>query len=242
MRVGILEDDPVQLKLLCHVVEWLGHSAHQYVTAAAIQRDLAYQSFDMLLLDWQLPDSSGIEVLRWVREKVEDRVPVLFVTARTDENDIVEALTAGADDYIVKPVRVRELSARIRAMQRRAYPEVEGPQTYGPYCLDSVRKVATLHKEEIALTHREFDLAWFLFRNMGRLISRRHLQEGVWRSDADTNSRSVDTHISRLRRKLNLTAETGYRLTSIYSQGYRLEDLTVAAADELALPQPSMTQ
>lgn len=232
MRVGILDDDPVQLSLLSHVVEWLGHSAHQYASAAPMQRDLAYQSFDMLLLDWQLPDSSGLEVLRWVRQKVQDRVPVLFVTARTAERDIVEALTAGADDFISKPIRVNELSARIRAMQRRAYPEVEGPQTYGAYRLDPVRKVATLREEEVTLTHREFDLAWFLFRNMGRLISRQHLQEDVWRSDADTNSRSVDTHISRVRRKLALSVENGYRLTSLYSQGYRLEDMNAPAPDQ----------
>ncbi|HSV52404.1 MAG TPA: response regulator transcription factor [Burkholderiaceae bacterium] len=223
MRIGILDDDPVQLQLLAHVARAMGHGVNEYALGDALMRALARESYDMLILDWQLPDSTGIKVVEWVRRNVSERIPVLFVTSRDDERDIVEALTAGADDYMVKPVRVSELTARIRSLLRRGYPEAVGIQTFGAYQVNPENKTVALRGAALELTSREFDLAYFMFRNAGRLVSRCHLQEAVWRTKGDVQSRSLDTHMSRLRSKLLLRQENGYRLSSIYSQGYRLE-------------------
>jgi len=223
MRIGILDDDPVQMQLLAHVARAMGHTVNEYALGDAMLRALAYESYDMLILDWQLPDSTGIKVVEWVRRNISESIPVLFVTSRDDERDIVEALTAGADDYMVKPVRVSELTARIRALLRRGYPETVGIQTFGIYQLNPDNKIIEMSGVPQELTMREFDLAYFMFRNLGRLVSRRHLQEAVWRTKGDIPSRSLDTYMSRLRSKLSLRPENGYRLTSVYGQGYRLE-------------------
>lgn len=235
MRIAILDDDPVQLQLLSHVARALGHSANEYALGDALMRALAYESYDMLILDWQLPDSTGLKVLEWVRRNVSDRIPILFVTSRDEERDIVEALSAGADDYMVKPVRVGELAARIRTLLRRGYPDAAGVQTFGPYRFDPDKNLAELNGVPLDLKQREFDLAYFMFRNLGRLVSRGHVQEAVWRTRTETMSRTLDTHMSRLRTKLQLRQENGFRLTSVYSQGYRLEAVA-ALEDGLSAP------
>jgi DNA-binding response OmpR family regulator len=182
-------------------------------------------------LDWNIPDMSGLEVLRWVRANLKTRVPVLFVTSHVDEADLVEALKAGADDYMCKPVRVPELLARLHALLRRAYPEQTSEiLSSGDYVFDQKAKTLTHKGQLLDLKHREYELAYLLFSRLGELLSRKYLQESVWGGQADVVSRTLDTHVSRLRVKLDLRPENGYRLSSVYSLGYRLEALNQRAA------------
>src|SRR5688500_7981270 len=184
------------------------------------------ESFDLFLLDWQVPDVSGAEVLTGLRANVSKTVPVLFVTVRDSEQDIVFALEHGADDYMVKPVRRQELVARVHALLRRAYPREEKKQlSFPPYEIDIQRGEIKRNGEKIDLTPKEFELAVTLFRNLGRLMSRGHLQETVWGRTGDLATRTVDTHVSQVRKKLDLRAESGYRVVPIYNYGYRLERL-----------------
>ena len=178
-----------------------------------------------------MPDISGTEVLAWVRSNVSQRVPVLFVTGRTSENDIVAGLAAGADDYMIKPLRSSELVARVQALLRRAYPEAVHDQiTFGGYRFETSRNEVHFETEQgprvALLTQKEFDLAIMLFRNSGRPLSRSHIREVVWGRDIEIPSRTMDTHISRIRTKLEMRPEHGFRLVPVYSYGYRLDRVT----------------
>src|SRR5258706_2679037 len=122
MRIAILEDDPDQLALLRRWMVEDGHDVHGYMSGRETMKQAGRESFDLFMLDWQVPDVSRAEVLTWLRSNVSKTVPVLFVTVRDSEQDIVFALERGADDYMVKPVRRQELLSRVRALLRRADP------------------------------------------------------------------------------------------------------------------------
>ena len=228
MRIAILDDDPAQLDLLRHTVKALGYAPHCFSTGQMLMRELARDTFDMFILDWELPDTTGIQIVRWVRTQQGARMPILMVTQRSGEFDIIEGLNAGADDYMIKPVRVAELIARVRAMLRRGYPTpAGGVESFGDYKFDGSGGLVELAGERIELKQREFDLALFMFRKQGRLVSRLQLRDEVWKSQAETDFRTIDVHMSRLRTKLKLRSEFGYRLLSVYSQGYRLEPVAL---------------
>ena len=226
MRIAILEDDPDQLALLERWLADAGHDVHPYQSGRETMRHAGRESFDIFVLDWQVPDVSGPEVLAWVRNNVSKHVPVLFVTVRDSEEDIVFALENGADDYMIKPARKHELLARVNALLRRAYPrEEEALLSFPPFEIDTRRGEVRRAGAKIELTPKEFDLAVVLFRNIGRLLSRGHLQESVWGRSGDLATRTVDTHISQVRKKLDLRPETGFRVVPIYNYGYRLEQV-----------------
>lgn len=229
MRTAILEDDANQAQVLVRWLTEAGHDCHPFDSGKALVRNLGRETYDLLLLDWNIPDMNGTEVLAWVRTSLRSTVPVIFVTAQHSENAIVEALSSGADDYLVKPVRRRELVARALAVYRRAHAEalnevfVEVP----PYRFDLKARRAEVHGQTVDLTDKEFDLALFLFRERGRVLSRGHILERIWGRNANVVTRTVDTHMSRLRTKLDLGAQNGMRLSSVYSYGYRLEKIDV---------------
>lgn len=224
MRIAALDDEPRQLELIRHAMAVIGHECHGFEDGRSLQRALYQQSFDMLILDWRLPDVEGSDVVRWIREKLGSRLPILFVARRRKEEDMVEALTLGADDFMAKPIRVAELQARVKALLRRTYPALfETELSCGPYRFFPLTRTLQIHGQATRLKHREYTLALFLFRNIGRLLSREHLLEAVWGADAEVTSRSLDTHMSRLRSKLDLRPANGLVLSAVYGLGYRLE-------------------
>ena len=224
MRIAALDDDPLQLEFFTHALAAMGHTCRTFSTDAALLKDLRRETFDLLIVDWQLPDMHGPEIVTWVREQLGPTLPILFVTNRQSEDDIVQGLACGADDYMVKPVRMAEFSARVGALLRRAYPDnAKGVMVFGRY-----RFIADAHSLEmdgkpVELKAREYELALFLFQNLGRLLSRDHLREMVWEQTHDVTSRTIDTHISRLRSKLKLGPEHSYTISAVYGTGYRLE-------------------
>ena len=231
LRISILEDDPDQLALLKRWLAEDGHDVHGYVAGREAMKHAGRESFDLFILDWQVPDVSGADVLMWLRTNVSRTVPVLFVTVRDSEQDIVFALENGADDYMVKPARRQELLARVHALLRRAYPrEEEKLLSFPPFDIDIARGEIRRSGEKIELTPKEFELTVVLFRNVGRLLSRGHLQEAVWGRSGDLITRTVDTHVSQVRKKLDLRVETGYRVVPIYNYGYRLEQIVENAS------------
>jgi len=189
---------------------------------------LRRELYDMLVIDWQVPDLSGAEVLRWAREKLPPTLPVLFMTSRSGEDDIVAGLAAGADDYMIKPIRRGELVARVQALLRRAYPSQSAIEQiqFGNYIFESRTGRLTMSGVDIEVTQKEFDLALLFFRNLGRPLSRAYILEAVWSRDVEVPSRTMDTHVSRVRSKLQLRPENGFRLAPVYSYGYRLEQIS----------------
>jgi DNA-binding response OmpR family regulator len=172
-----------------------------------------------------LPDANGLDVIAWIRSSANADLPVIFLTARTSEADMVRGLNAGGDDYVVKPAKQQELIARVAAVLRRiAIDGIDsGQYDLPPYRVDTRRRRISYDGKDVELTPREFELATFLFRRHGRIVGRDSLLENVWNMNATVSTRTVDTHISRLRKKLDLNGEYGWRLAAVYQHGYRLE-------------------
>lgn len=227
MKIALLEDDQNLAEQLLRFLAAEEFNCKLYSTGQSFIFGVTHDSFDLLIMDWQLPDIEGIEALAQIRNQLEWRVPVLFLTQRDSEDDIVRALNAGADDYMVKPAREAELMARLRALMRRQQQATENEVTqYGPFQINQAKRTISLNGETLNLTDKDFDLTAFLFENKGRLLSRKYLLERVWGVSSDINTRTVDTHMSRLRRKLGIRPENGYRIKTIYQHGYRLEDVS----------------
>ena len=228
MRIIILEDDLDQADLLSAWLEEAGHHCSVHRDGSAFIREYKRDSYDIVMLDWNVPKLSGLEVLKHLRAHLDEQVPVVFITQRNSESDIVEALEAGADDYMAKPIRKLETIARVNAVARRmGYGEANTADNYNfaPYTIDTKLRQIHYNGELVEMTQKEYELAVFLFKNLGRVISRGHLLELVWGTSAKLNTRTVDTHISRLRSKLELDEQQEWRLTSVYRHGYRLEKI-----------------
>jgi DNA-binding response OmpR family regulator len=225
MRIAVLEDDPEQAMLLATWLESSGHHCSPHQTSDAFLKTVLRESFDLLILDWMVPRMSGIDVMRRFRESARDYTPVLIVTARDTEDDVVHALEAGADDYMSKPLRKNELLARVAALARRGRSgaAVEQLADSAPFTFDLDSHTISLFGDPIDLTEREFELALFMFRNAGRVVSRGHILQILWGvQQSEVQTRTVDTHISRLRKKLHLGGDSGWQLTAVYQHGYRL--------------------
>jgi len=232
VRIAILEDDEAQAELLAAWIEEDGHSTSVFFTADDFQAKFSQQAFDLLILDWILPKSSGLQVLRWVRQTVEWRIPVLFLTRRDAETDVVQALEAGADDYMAKPVSRAVVLARLHALARRAKLSEDLTRTIevAEFRVNQSEGVLTRFGEPVTMTEREFRLAYMLLSNIGRVLSREYLLKTVWGKQPNIATRTVDTHVSRLRQKLGLTPEHGWLLKAVYQHGYRLEQLSKPSA------------
>jgi two-component system response regulator RegX3 len=180
---------------------------------------------DLVLLDLMLPRLSGIEVCRQIRS--ESRVPIVMVTAKSEETDTVVGLELGADDYVAKPYRVRELVARIHAVLRRAADSAlatgDGPLVVGDVCLDPARHEVTLRGEPVPLPLREFELLELLMENAGRVLTRAQLIDRVWGSGYVGDTKTLDVHVKRLRAKLEDDPAKPLRITTIRGLGYRYE-------------------
>jgi len=225
MKIASLEDDLDQARRIQQVLTAAGYACTSYHQSRDLLAALRTEAFDLVLLDWHLPDIDGDDVVRWLRTHIGARIPVIFLTNRSAEDDLVEGLRAGADDYIVKPMRPLELLARVAALLRRSQIAEPVGQTIevARYRVDPAARVITLDDVAITLAPKEFELALLFFRNIGRLMSRDVLAECVWNREIPATSRTLDTHLSNIRQKLQLRPQHGVRLTSSYALGYRLE-------------------
>ena len=224
VTVGLVEDDPDQADLAAHWLQSAGYRCVRYASAAEFRRGRGRHAGDLILLDWELPDSDGVTLLNEIRsDPTTSATPVIMLTVRAEEDDIVHALHAGADDYIVKPPTCAVLLARIEAVLRRTQLGPTSDIDLSPYEVDSERARILVNGQDTELTQREFELAMYLFRRHGRIIRRETLLESIWQIAASVPTRTVDTHVSRLRRKLQLDGVYGWRLVAVYQHGYRLE-------------------
>ncbi|WP_313625986.1 response regulator transcription factor [Achromobacter sp.] len=225
MKIASLEDDLDQARRIQQVLTTAGYACTSYHQGRDLLAALRTEAFDLVLLDWHLPDIDGDDVVRWLRTNIGARIPVIFLTNRSSEDDLVEGLRAGADDYIVKPMRPLELLARVAALLRRSQLAEPADEAFevARYRVDPASRAIQLDGVPIALAPKEFELALLFFRNLNRLMSRDVLAECVWNREIPATSRTLDTHLSNIRQKLQLRPQHGVRLTSSYALGYRLE-------------------
>lgn len=227
MRIALVDDDVHLAQVMTLWLKAHSYDVSHFLSGLDFTTALRKESFDLYILDWVMPDMDGEAVLQWLIEQDNHTTPVIFVTQRDSEEDIARILNLGADDYITKPIREKVLLARIAAVTRRTQPVTTQRETleYPPYRINTAAHTVLKGTEALKLTQKEYELAAFLFKNTGRLLSRGHILSSVWGHGTDFTTRTVDTHISRVRKKLELGPETGWRLSAIYHQGYRLEPI-----------------
>lgn len=181
---------------------------------------------DLIVLDLgEATAEQGVELIARIRSQVSNMPPILALTVVAAESDLASLYDAGADDVMFKPLRIAVFAARVQALARRVYPSQEQQADVlrvGAYAIDVAARRLSLNGQSVKLSSREFDLALYLFRNVGRLVSRATLEKAIWGRELGIDSKTVDTHIYRLRVKLRLQPENGLQLASVYAQGFRL--------------------
>jgi two-component system, OmpR family, phosphate regulon response regulator PhoB len=222
--VLVVEDEAPLVTLLRYNLEREGFAVCEATDGEEALLAIAERKPDAVLLDWMLPVVSGIEVCRQIRRAAATRVlPIIMLTARTDEADRVRGLNSGADDYIVKPFSPSELVARLRAVIRRAQPSMaENVLRYADLAMDLVAHRVSRADTPIHLGPTEFRLLRHFLQHPGRVFSREQLLDRVWGDDAELEMRTVDVHIRRLRKALNIGGG-GDLLRTVRSVGYALD-------------------
>ena len=221
--VTLVEDDERIRKPLRAALEELGYAVRAAPNAMQALREVTAEPGDVVVLDLGLPDMDGHALLKMLRAI--SSVPIIITTARDDETEIVRNLDSGADDYMVKPFSAVQLDARIRAVMRRARPgQQDGPILVGDLEIDSRLHRALLAGRELALTRKEFELLQYLAARRGTVVTKRELLVEVWHQPFGGEDRTVDVHLSWLRRKLGETAANPRYLRVVRGVGAQLID------------------
>ena len=226
MRIVFLEDDTAFAEELIYSMQTAGFEIDHHTSGRECLKALNQNQYDIALIDWEVPEMTGVEVLESLKLKG-SYPPVIFLTGRDAEEDVVAVIEAGADDYIVKPANPKVLIARINALYRRANKNASENDSvnYGELAVDFGKRKFMFNDELVRLTEKELDLALYFFSQVGVLLSRAHLTKVVWGTTPDIDTRTLDVHVSHLRAKIKLLPQHGWRLISVYHQGYRLERL-----------------
>ncbi|WP_027795065.1 response regulator transcription factor [Paraburkholderia acidipaludis] len=224
MRIAILQRDAAQRGQIERVLAQSGHTCLLFSDGFALTKALAASTVDMLVLDWQGTRLSGAEVLKTVRAVNGCHIPVLFASEDASDESVVHAFSVGADDYVSLPVCAPVFGARVNALLRRAFPDRFESASFdtGPYHFDMRRQSVTVNGKTVLLSGTQYRLASLFFANVGRLLSRDHIYAAVWGRELQTLTRTIDSHVSRLRVLLEIDDENGYRLQPVYKSGYRL--------------------
>ena len=231
MRIAIADDDATVRQHIKSLLNNRGYACSAFASGEDMVTALQRDTFDLLIVDWNMPGLSGLDVLAWLGENAVVRPSVIMMTNRADKADIVRGLDAGADDYIVKPEEDKIILARVEARLRdwKAADADLRTVTFGTYVFDKLENSVLVLGERVELTAKEFALARAFFENKHRPLSRAYILETIWNSVGDLPTRTLDVHVSRLRNKLKLKPENGFRLHTIFGFGYRLESFDEAA-------------
>ena len=228
-KILIIDDD---IKLIKNIEAYLKDFGYKIEAALngveGLQKAKSFQP-DLVILDLMMPEMDGLEVCKEIRK--DNPVPILMLTARGKESDIVAGLEVGADDYLTKPFSLRELAARIKATLRRtkavqAVPvSKEKPLVYGDLIIDPAKREVMKKKKKITLTSTEFDLLWLLASNPGIVFSRDRLLDEVRERELEPFDRSIDAHISHLRKKIEDSPRDPEYILTVWSTGYKFREM-----------------
>lgn len=214
-KILIVEDEEAISDLIKMSLTKAGYHCEQAMDGLEAADCIENNNYDLILLDIMLPEINGYELLEYIKTK---ETPVIFITAMGELNDRVKGLRAGADDYITKPFEMIELLARVETVLRR-YHKVDGTIEIFDTVIDVSSRTVTQNGKQIMLTLKEFELLLFFVRNKNIALYRETIYENIWENDYMGDSRTVDLHVQRLRKKMNW----GNRIKSVYKVGYRLE-------------------
>ncbi|QEP43838.1 DNA-binding response regulator [Ectothiorhodospiraceae bacterium BW-2] len=222
--LGLLEDDPLQRTMLQRILQQAHYEVHPFTTIQEMINALQRQSFDLFLLDWSLPDGTALEVIQQIRQRLGWQTPIVIQSIHDTEAQIVHALEQGANDYITKPIRVAELTARLYAQMRTSVTKEQEQELILPagYYFNEAEHTFNYQHQSVRLTPIEYRLLIFLTRHSNELVSRQTLLDEVWLRPTSTDSRTVDTTIARIRNKLNELPHHPFNIGTVRGFGYRL--------------------
>lgn len=219
-KILIIEDDPQITKILKLNLKLSGYETENATTFQEAWSKINSEHFDLLLMDIGLPDGSGLDLCQRVRE-AGNQVPIVFLSARTDEATVVKGIKNGADDYLRKPFGLEELKVRVSKFVKRIAPHMQTIK-FGELTIDPAKRVVTLMGEMISLGRKELDILILLARRSGDIVTRENILSTLY-DNADLYDRTVDSHMSHLRKKIRDIAGQSLQISSVYGLGYRLE-------------------
>lgn len=219
-QILLVEDDKLIAKALTMSLRYKGFEVSSCETIREGMDTFLAKSFDLILLDVNLPDGNGMDLCREIRRKNET-IPILMLTAKADEESAVSGLEGGADDYIRKPYGVAELAARMkRLLERRTKSPL--PLRFGPLRVDVSKRAAWAGEAPLSLGKREFDILALLVKKSGEVVTRNDILNALG-EEAELYDRTIDSHLSHIRRKLKDSGAAGVQIVPVYGVGYRLE-------------------
>lgn len=232
MRVAIADDDPELLEQLASALEGSSHSFDRYRNGAEMLTGLKRETYDVVLIDWNMPGKTGLEIVNWASANLSPPPAMILITSRADKEDVVKGLEAGAIDYIVKPESNEVILARIEAAVRKVRSSQKPRfEEFGQYRIDRLQETIERGGEPVKLTAKEFKVAELLFDNLNRPLSRNYIFSQVWNGSPDMETRTLDMHISRVRSKLELRPQNGFAIQTVFGFGYRMDDYDAAAEE-----------
>lgn len=224
MKIAIIDSTSVQAEMVAKILTSIGHDCDIYRSSALLLNRFSHRPYALIVLSLHNPEENGSPI-KAIRKLVPAAVPILCLTSSANEYELMECLADGANDYIFSTVRRTELTARVQVLLRKNYPMHmgDGEVQFGSYVFETARTRLVFDGKVTELTRKEFDLALLFFRNAGRPLSRALIMETVWKDESPAGSRTMDTHISRVRTKIGLFPERGFRLSPVYGYGYRMD-------------------
>jgi len=225
VRVAIADDDQEVLQQLSSYLEKAGYIFDRFRNGKDLQVALRRETYDVVLVDWNMPGATGLEVVEWGSENLDQPPAFILITSRSDTADVVKGLEQGASDYIVKPESEEVIIARIEAAARRnaSTAKPDRYQSFGQYSIDRLQQEIRRDGEPIKLTAKEFKVAALFFDNLNRPLSRSYIFSQIWGNLGDVTTRTLDMHVSRVRSKLELRPHNGFAIQTVFGFGYRMD-------------------